>query len=464
MGVGVSNWVLARAVAERGQLGVVSGTALSLVLARRLQLGDPDGNVRRAMAAFPLQAIAQRVLDRYFVPGGKPANKPFIATPIPDLAGNAALIELTVLGNFCEVWLAREGHHGQVGINYLEKIQIPTLPSVYGAMLAGVDYVLMGAGIPRLIPGALDRFATGAAAQISIDVDMTPEAPTNLPAPSVSFDPNAFMAGAAPVLKRPAFLAIVSSATLAMTLARKSNGRVDGFIVEGACAGGHNAPPRGPMQLNDQGEPCYGPRDDVDLEKLRAIGLPFWLAGGYGAPGGLAAALAQGAAGIQVGTAFAFCEQSGTAPELKQRVLAMARDGNIRVRTDPTASPTSFPFKVVAVEGTLSEEEVVQRRRRVCDLGQLRRPFRAADGSIQYRCGAEPVDLYVRKGGNVEDTVGRKCICNALMATIGLGQVTANGVEPGIMTAGSTPIDFAVYCQPGKQTYDAADVLRVLLG
>jgi nitronate monooxygenase len=69
---------------------------------------------------------------------------------------------------------------------------------------------------------------------------------------------------------------------LALTLARKANGRVDGFVVEGPTAGGHNAPPRGKLQLNDLGEPVYGERDRVDLTKLRDLGLPFWLAGGYG--------------------------------------------------------------------------------------------------------------------------------------------------------------------------------------
>ena len=40
--------------------------------------------------------------------------------------------------NFVEVFLAREGHVHPVGINFLEKIQMPHLPSLYGAMLAGV--------------------------------------------------------------------------------------------------------------------------------------------------------------------------------------------------------------------------------------------------------------------------------------------------------------------------------------
>jgi nitronate monooxygenase len=103
-----------------------------------------------------------------------------------------------------------------------------------------------------------------------------------------TFDPAAFCGGSAPLLKRPDFLAIVASATLAITLARKSNGQVNGFVVEGETAGGHNAPPRGALQLNVAGEPVYGPRDVADLEKIRELGLPFWLAGSYGHPGKLA--------------------------------------------------------------------------------------------------------------------------------------------------------------------------------
>lgn len=92
----------------------------------------------------------------------------------------------------------------------------------------------------------------------------------------------------------------------------------------------------------------YGPRDDVDLEKLAALGLPFWLAGGYDTPAGLAAARAAGAAGIQVGTAFALCRESGIEPGIKQKLLRQARDGTLDVRNDPRASPAGFPFKVAS--------------------------------------------------------------------------------------------------------------------
>ena len=60
-----------------------------------------------------------------------------------------------MVANFVEVYLASEGHDGMVGINYLEKTQLATPYAIYGAMLAGVDFVLMGAGLPREIPAAV---------------------------------------------------------------------------------------------------------------------------------------------------------------------------------------------------------------------------------------------------------------------------------------------------------------------
>ena len=81
-----------------------------------------------------------------------------------------ALLDLIVLSNFAEVYLAKAGHAGLVGINLLEKVQLPNLATLYGAMLAGVDYVLMGAGIPRAIPAVLDHFAAGEPAELTLDV------------------------------------------------------------------------------------------------------------------------------------------------------------------------------------------------------------------------------------------------------------------------------------------------------
>lgn len=463
MGVAVSNWRLARAVSRLGQLGVVSGTLMPVVFARRLQLGDSDGHLRRAAAAFPDAALAERMLARYFVEGGKAAGAPFKAVPMVSASPSRAWTELAVLANFAEVFLAKEAHDGLVGVNLLEKMQVATLPSLYGAMLAGVDVVLMGAGVPRAIPGALDRFAAGEAAELAIDTTDAATGKAGEPE-RLRFDPREFLAGAPAAMKRPAFLAIVSSAALATTLARKASGRVDGFVVEGLNAGGHNAPPRGARAPGSDGQPVYGPRDEPELEKFRSLGLPFWLAGARATPEGLAGARASGASGVQVGTAFAFCAESGLTDDIKKHVCRLSRAGAVRIFTDPNASPTGFPFKVLRLPESLSAEPVLAQRPRVCDLGYLRETCREADGGLSYRCPAEPVGDFAAKGGDPEATCGRVCLCNALLAAVGLGQLRDGGTEPPLVTAGTDAADVARFLRDGEDGYDARRVVEAILG
>ncbi len=201
------------------------------------------------------------------------------------------------------------------------------------------------------------------------------------------------------------------------------------------------------------------------MEKIRALGLPFWLAGSYGQAGKLAEALRLGATGIQVGTAFAFCKESGIRPELKRAVIELSRAGAARVFTDPVASPTGFPFKVVQLPGTLSEAAEYAARTRICDLGYLRHPYRKVDGTIGYRCPAEPVEDYLKKGGTLADTEGRKCICNGLPATVGLGQMrTGEDPELALLTSGNDVAQIARLVKPGRETYTAVEVIELLLG
>ncbi len=445
-------------MSSAGHLGVVSGTAIDAIVARRLQVGDPGGHVRRALARFPLPEVAERILDRFFIEGGKAPDAPFRATPVPSLRPSRHLLELIVAANFVEVYLAKEGHSGVVGINYLEKIQLPNVPSILGAMLAGVDYVLMGAGIPRLIPGVLDAFAAGEPAELNIAV-LGDAAGARL-----RLDPRELFGDAVPELPRPQFLAIVASASLATMLKRKANGEVNGFVVEGPTAGGHNAPPRGKLQLDDRGEPIYGERDVVDHAEFRELGLPFWLAGSYGSAEGLTRALEVGAAGIQVGTAFAFCEESGIAPDIKRQVLQLVLTDGVRVVTDPIASPTGFPFKILDKRGTLKDPTVYAARQRICDLGYLRHAYTEDDGKVRWRCPSEPVADYQRKGGALEDTEQRMCVCNGLMATIGLGQVRKDGThEPPLITCGDALPDVRRFLKGGATSYRARDVLESLL-
>ncbi len=432
MGVAVSSWPLARAVAECGQLGVVSGTAVDLVIARRLQDGDQGGHLRRALRHFPDPAMAARVLTRYFREGGRPSGAPYAPIPSLTLRPTRASQELVVLGSFVEVWLAKEGHPGLVGINCLEKIQLATPATLYGAMLAGVDVVLMGAGVPRAIPQLLDALADHAPVQFSIHVAGAGDGDFAL-----DFNPRTLMGAEPPPVQRPVFIAIVSAHVLAAYLARDPEIRPDGFVVEASSAGGHNAPPR-QHNLDARGDLVFGPRDEPDLDKIASTRLPFWIAGGSGTPEMLRAARANGARGIQVGSVFALCAESGLRSDLRARLLQGIRGKSLSVRTDPVASPTGFPFKVVEMEGTMSDPANYEARTRLCDLGFLRQPYLKAGGGVGYRCAAEPEHMYVRKGGDPLDADGRKCLCNGLSATVGMGQSRAHGyTELPIVTLGS---------------------------
>jgi NAD(P)H-dependent flavin oxidoreductase YrpB (nitropropane dioxygenase family) len=380
-----------------------------------------------------------------------------------------ALLEACVLSNYAEVWLAKHnddnspvmisggGGPGLVGVNRLTKVQLPTLASLYGAMLAQVDYVIMGAGIPLHVPGALDAFAEGRDAAFPVDVMGAQEST------SIHFSPLEFWTAAGKPeiaqelseqgLQRPIFLPIVSSVVLAQSMIKKANGQgptkgIDGFVVELPSAGGHNAPPRGfrydpvakshAVDLNDRGEPVYGPKDEVDLHKFldSSKGLPFWLAGSYGHADRFCEILELGGAGVQVGTLFALCKESGMDDETKQQILNSLADPaasqGLEVFTDPVASPTGYPFKALQLPGTLSEEQVYQDRPRLCSLGYLRTPYVDPDtGRVGYRCPAEPVEDWLKKGGEVEATVGRKCLCNALCANVGLAQTRNVRTESG---------------------------------
>lgn len=458
MGVAVSTWPLARAVSRAGHLGVVSGTGIDTVLVRRLQDGDADGQMRRALAAAPWPDLVQSVLSRFFRPEGRRPGQAYASLPKWSLDTSRSRTSIGVLGGFVEVWLAKVGHPGLVGLNLMTKIALPNLAVLYGAMHAGVDVVLMGAGIPKEIPGALDTLAQHLPTRMRCDVVGIPSAEF----PWIEFEPMDFDSEVSASLHRPAFFPIIASHSLATMLSRKANGSIEGFVVEGPTAGGHNAPPRGPKQFDAAGQPIYGPRDEVDLEALADLGYPFWLAGGMGSPTGLQYAQEHHATGIQVGTLFAFCRESGLASTLKQSVIDAVREECVTVFTDPLGSPTGFPFKVASVPATLSDPQRYRSRVRVCDVGYLREAYRDDKGRFQFRCAAEPVAAYVRKGGTVEETEGKKCLCNGLMAAAGFPQVSGDTEEAAIVTSGDGLDALRRLVSEGHEQYTAQEVLDYL--
>jgi nitronate monooxygenase len=371
------------------------------------------------------------------------------------------LNELTVIANFVEVFLAKEDHKNPVGINLLEKVQMPTMASLYGAMLAGVNYVIMGAGIPFQIPGILDDL--GNHKKVSYRLDIQGESDYQLDFNPQQLFPNVIEKLGQ--LTRPFFCPIVSSVVLAKSLIKRSTGKIDGLVIEAPIAGGHNAPPRGPLHLDEKNEPIYGPKDVVDIQKIKELEIPFWLAGGYDTPESLEEALTAGAAGIQVGTAFAFCEESGLTNTLKNKIISQVANEEVEVHTDPFISPTGFPFKVVRLEKTMSDPIILEARPRLCDVGLLRKPVINENGKFEFLCPAEPEEQYINKGGKLEDTLGKSCLCNNLIATAGFPQQRKDGyIEAPLVTAGNGLEAIGRFFKPHQRSYTAKDVLDYLTG
>lgn len=500
MGVYVSNWRLARTVAmERpGETaGTVSGTALDVVYVRLLQLGDPGGHARRALNAFDTRFgtdIGLRLCERYFVEGGKAPDARFRSAPMQVVhsedgkttfaAPNGAseptplklddsIVELLIATGFAEVWLAKDGHDGNIFINFLNKIDLPLIFVMYGAMLAGVDGVIVGAGNPDGLPAICSQLARHEAVTRSL--------PVLYAAPgeqfAIAFDPKAVAGGAlvqAP-LQRPAFLAIASLEELVKALAESASEAPDGFIIEHHTAGGHNANPVGPMKKDDEGQPIYGERDEADLALIRSFGIPFWLAGGYGSSARLQDALAAGACGVQVGSVFALAEESGMKPEYRSAILRELRNGTDDASLVKTTifSPTGFSFKVVQLKDTLSDDDVYEARRRMCDIGLLQqrgfsKPDEGGTRTLFQRCAAAPIESYVSHRGIERNTEERRCLCNGLLASVGLGQVKKLSgewaEEPAIVTLGNRLDGVRRLSRQGQTPYHVEDVVVDILG
>jgi hypothetical protein len=98
--------------------------------------------------------------------------------------------------------------------------------------------------------------------------------------------------------------------------------------------------------------------------------------------------------------------------------------------------------------------------RQACVHGYLRSAYRKADGGIGWRCGAELESAFADKGGEPSETVGRRCICNGLLATAGHPQAMKDGrMELPLITSGSH-LDFDRFLK--GDDYDANDVIDSL--
>ena len=454
MGVAVSDYRLARATG-RSAVGIFSGTAIAEVLSRRLQDGDPTGEMREALATFPNQAIADRALRLFFQEHGeRPHGQSLWYRQLPMFNHNtretSITVDMTVLGAYAEAYLARigAGPNGKTGLNLLTKLDRPNMHVLAGAMMGGIDVAIMGAGIPDQIPELIHKIKHNQGEPILHGIHTQGQGPSRFAMP---LDLGRY-APDLDTMNHPAFLAIITHHDLARRMSEQEFAP-DGYVIEAPTAGGHNAPPRGSAK-NERGEPVYTEQDLADLSQMLEMGLTFWLAGQRGTHEDYEDALLSGARGVQVGTAFALAQESGWDPELKRRIIdEIASESGLDVYTDPNASPSGFPIKVGRVSGTVSDADVYAARQRICDIGHLRTAHHGVDAhgkpTIGYQCTAEPMEDYLRKVGAAElppehpkrrvammRTDGSVCLCNALLAAAGFPRVRDGVAEPAMVTIG----------------------------
>lgn len=461
MGVGVSTWRLAQAVALEGQrlnrnvVGTVSLVGLPPIMASRIRRGDP-GTIR-VISEFNPDA-AQSLIKEYASGPLKIPAKPEVLARESGVseAIRKRTMMMAVMAAYAEVAQARLAPDGQIlegqtAANLLEKTQLANAPAILGAMAAGVDRICVGAGYPNQIEGILNNFANGDPATYRVDVAGSTEKI------EVTVNPWDFMPKGTK-LRKPKFGVIAGQHAIPMRLKN-----ADLFIIESPEAGGHNSPTREGKVLED-GQPEYTSKDQADLTKMIGLKKPFYLAGGRNSPEKLAEAQGLGATGIQAGSIFALSRESGLQTSIKLELLRQIQDGTLTVVTSLTASPSGFPFQVVQLDGTLSEPEVFLSRKRICNFGHLVEAYKKDDGSgIGFRCPAEPIEDYERKGGDRNRAVNAVCLCNALGSAAGYGLPTERGIEPMIVTLGKDTSFFEHMELEADGMYSAAVAVRYLL-
>lgn len=425
MGVRISGARLANATSRLGALGVVSGVGLRHVVIEEVRAGNKE--VIETAGTFPLGQYVEELLA--FAPGGPQHNRP-APMDVPDPKRAARPRRLSVICAYTEVKRAQKGHRGKIGINVMWKCALSVLPTLYGAMLAGVDALLCSAGVPMELPGILRSVRAGE------DLAYVPLSGTGTPArlEIAADEPAALLAGTKP----PRMIPVLSNYALPKRILdvwerEYAGARPFAFVLENHQAGGHNAPPRNKHD--------FGELDEIDqyFDRVRALGVPIYVAGAF--PGGgtradLARWRGRGAYGIQVGSRFALCNESGLRRDLKDQVIERNARGETTVLTDKRASPTGYPFKYVPLPGTIADPAIYEQRRRLCNRGYLLQSHfeTLPDGTVKetYLCPGMPARQYLKLGGSPEDLSGRICLCNALLSTAGFFTES----EPPLVTLG----------------------------
>ena len=117
-------------------------------------------------------------------------------------------------------------------------------------------------------------------------------------------------------------------------------------------------------------------------------------------------------------------------PRSKQQVFHLSREGKLPCVHRSARVADRFSVQGCAIgRHAVGRQIASSRRSRVCDLGFSGMPIARRMARLAIAVPAEPVDDFIRKGGALEETQGRECVCNGLLATIGLAQMNSNRIS-----------------------------------
>ena len=313
MGVGVSLHTLASAVAQEGGLGIVSSACLDRLLSKRM---------------------------------GKKYNS------------HEAAYE--------EVSLAK-ANGGFAGINIMCALLKDYSDSVKGALDAGADAIISGAGLPLTLPVIQSQ-------------------------------------------KDTALIPIVSSARALDIICKKwgkLGHRPDAVVLEGPLAGGHLGFKMDQIErVENRLENLLPPVKDT---AQKHGDFPVIVAGGVYTNEDIHRFLALGADGVQIGTRFLATDESSATPEYKAAVVA-AKEEDIIVAHDP-GSPCGLPFRVIK-HSSMYLSSLNRQRKPKCDKGYVL--LKDKEGKFTV-CPAK------------ESNEHHFCICNGLLKSAGYN---SNKEEP----------------------------------
>lgn len=305
MGVGVSLAPLASAVASEGGLGVISSACLDRLVSKRT--------------------------------GTK---------------------HTTYTGMREEVQLAKD-KGGFAGVNIMGALVRDFEASVKGAIDAGADAIISGAGLPLNLPGIQPP-------------------------------------------KDTALIPIVSSARALELICRRWERlkyRPDAVVLEGPLAGGHLG-----FKINDidlESNTLENLLPQVKDTAAKYGGFPVIVAGGIYTHDDIRKFMKMGADGVQMGTRFLATEESSATEAYKQAVVA-STEQDIIVAHDP-GSPCGLPFRIIK-QSPMYVSATKRLREPKCDKGYVL--LKDSEGKFTV-CPAKASNEH------------HFCICNGLLSSAG---------------------------------------------